>query len=66
MKLPQGRVESERRALAMVEQHDAEGFGACTNQYECEAVCPKEISVTTIAMLNKAYRNAVLKTRETV
>jgi succinate dehydrogenase / fumarate reductase iron-sulfur subunit len=65
-KLPQGRVESQRRALAMVEQHDTEGFGACTNQYECEAVCPKEISVTSIAMLNKAYRSAVLKTRETV
>jgi succinate dehydrogenase / fumarate reductase iron-sulfur subunit len=63
-KLPQGRVESERRALAMVEQHDAEGFGACTNQYECEAVCPKEISVTSIAMLNKAYRRALVRAKQ--
>jgi succinate dehydrogenase / fumarate reductase iron-sulfur subunit len=60
-KLPQGRVESDRRALRMVEQHDAEGFGACTNQYECEAVCPKEISVRSIAMLNKAYRRALVR-----
>ena len=59
-KLPQGRVESDRRALAMVEQMDKEGFGACTNQYECEATCPKEISVQSIAMLNKAWRRAAL------
>ncbi len=59
-KLPQGRVESDRRALAMVEQMDQEGFGGCTNQYECEATCPKEISVQSIAMLNKAWRRAAL------
>ena len=60
-KLPQGRVESDRRALAMVAQHDAEGFGSCSNQYECEAQCPKEISVRSIAMLNKAWRRAAAK-----
>lgn len=60
-KLPQGRVESDRRALAMVEQMDREGFGGCTNQYECEAACPKEISVQAIAMLNGAYRRASLR-----
>ena len=60
-KLPQGRIESERRALAMVAQHDAEGFGACSNQYECEAVCPKEISVSSIALLNRRWRRAALR-----
>ena len=43
--LPQGQAERRDRALAMVAQHDREGFGHCTNQYECEAACPKEISV---------------------
>ncbi len=62
-KLPQGQVESDRRAVEMVMQHDAEGFGACTNQYECEAACPKEISVTSIAMLNRAYRRAALSSK---
>jgi len=60
-KLPQGRVESDRRALAMVQQHDAEGFGGCTNQYECEAVCPKEIKVSAIARLNRVYNRAKFK-----
>lgn len=59
-KLPQGRVESDQRALAMVEQMDKEGFGACSNQYECEATCPKEISVQAIAMLNQAWRRAAI------
>ena len=44
-----------RRALAMVAQMDKEGFGNCTNQYECEAVCPKEISVKFIAQMNREY-----------
>jgi succinate dehydrogenase / fumarate reductase iron-sulfur subunit len=60
-KLPQGQVERERRAVAMVEQMDREGFGGCTNQYECEAVCPKEISVNAIARLNRIYTLARLK-----
>lgn len=54
-KLPQGQPEKHKRALAMVRQMDDEGFGNCTNQYECEAVCPKEISVDNIAKLNRDY-----------
>ncbi len=53
--LPQGQPERQRRALSMVEAMDKEGFGACTNYYECEAVCPKEISVQFIAWMNRDY-----------
>ncbi len=53
--LPQGQPERSRRALAMIRQHDAEGFGNCTNQYECEAVCPKQISVAYIARMNRDF-----------
>lgn len=53
--LPQGQPERKRRVLKMVEQMDQEGFGNCTNQYECEAVCPKEISVRFIAQMNRDY-----------
>lgn len=56
--LPQGQPERERRVLAMVEQMDKEGFGNCTNQYECEAACPKEISVEHIARMNREYFKA--------
>ncbi|MDX9791817.1 MAG: succinate dehydrogenase/fumarate reductase iron-sulfur subunit, partial [Candidatus Kapabacteria bacterium] len=56
--LPQGQAERKKRALAMVEQMDKEGFGACTNHYECEAACPKSISVNFIAMLNREYMSA--------
>lgn len=56
--LPQGKVEAQKRVLNMVAQHDKEGFGNCTNQYECEAACPKEISVEHIAVLNKEYLKA--------
>lgn len=58
--LPQGQPERERRVLRMVEQMDEEGFGNCTNQYECEAVCPKEISSKFIAQLNREYLRAKL------
>lgn len=58
--LPQGQPERQKRALAMVRQMDAEGFGNCTNQYECEAACPKEISVDHIARLNRDYGKAVV------
>ena len=59
--LPQGQPERYRRVLNMIKQHDEEGFGSCTNQFECEAVCPKEISVRFIAQLNRDYvRAAVL------
>jgi len=53
--LPQGKVEAKGRAQAMVAQMDQEGFGHCTNQSECQAVCPKEISVDFIAELNREY-----------
>ncbi|MBI4432547.1 MAG: succinate dehydrogenase/fumarate reductase iron-sulfur subunit [Candidatus Omnitrophica bacterium] len=53
--LPQGKVERRERAKKMVAQMDKEGFGNCTNQYECEAVCPKEISVSVIAQMNREY-----------
>lgn len=56
--LPQGQAERKKRALAMVEQMDKEGFGACTNHYECEAACPKSISVDFIAMLNREFFSA--------
>ncbi|MBS0660152.1 MAG: succinate dehydrogenase/fumarate reductase iron-sulfur subunit [Verrucomicrobia bacterium] len=59
--LPQGQAERSRRALAMVRQHDSEGFGNCTNQYECEAACPKEISVAYIARMNRDYALASAK-----
>lgn len=58
--LPQGQPERETRVLAMVEQMQKEGFGNCTNQFECEAVCPKEISVGFIAKLNREYLKASL------
>jgi succinate dehydrogenase / fumarate reductase iron-sulfur subunit len=51
--LPQGQTERYERVQAMVEKHDEEGFGHCTNYRECEAVCPKEISVKFIAQLNR-------------
>jgi succinate dehydrogenase / fumarate reductase iron-sulfur subunit len=58
--LPQGQAERSRRVVRMVEQMDAEGFGNCTNQYECEAVCPKEISVQHIARMNRDYATALI------
>ena len=58
--LPQGGPERLKRVRKMVDQHDAEGFGHCTNQYECEAACPKEISVGFIAQLNRDYWQASL------
>jgi succinate dehydrogenase / fumarate reductase iron-sulfur subunit len=54
-RLPQGAVERESRVLAMVQQMDAEGFGACTVHGECEAYCPKEISLANIAQMNREY-----------
>jgi succinate dehydrogenase / fumarate reductase iron-sulfur subunit len=58
--LPQGEPERRRRALAMVGQMDAEGFGNCTNTGACEAECPKEIKITNIARLNREYINAAV------
>lgn len=58
--LPQGQPERKSRALAMVETMDREGFGNCSNERECEAVCPKGISIRNIARLNREYLKAVL------
>lgn len=63
--LPQGQIERRARVVAMVEQHDAEGFGSCSNEGECEAVCPKEIPITNIARMNREYMRAMLISRET-
>ncbi|MCC7243971.1 MAG: succinate dehydrogenase/fumarate reductase iron-sulfur subunit [Acidobacteria bacterium] len=58
--LPQGQPERQRRALRMVAQMDAEGFGNCSNEGECEAVCPKGISIASIARMNREYLKAVI------
>lgn len=58
--LPQGGPERARRAKAMVGAMDREGFGSCGNQYECEAVCPKSISVRFIATLNREFLRATV------
>jgi len=58
--LPQGKAEADTRVLNMVNQMDAEGFGSCTNTYACEAECPKGISVSNIARLNRQYMKAGL------
>jgi succinate dehydrogenase / fumarate reductase iron-sulfur subunit len=62
--LPQGQPERVRRVLGMVRQMDEEGFGNCSNYYECEAVCPAEIPATVIARLNREY--AVAEAKQTV
>jgi succinate dehydrogenase / fumarate reductase iron-sulfur subunit len=59
--LPQGRVERDARARNLVAAMDAEGFGNCTNQYECEAACPKEIPVRVIADMNREFVRAKVK-----
>jgi succinate dehydrogenase / fumarate reductase iron-sulfur subunit len=59
--LPQGQAERERRVLNMVKTMDEAGFGNCSNQYECEASCPKEISVGFIAKMNAEYLKAGFK-----
>ncbi len=61
--LPQGQPERERRVRAMVETMEEEAFGACTNFTSCEAMCPKEISISAIARMNKEYRKAFLPGR---
>ncbi|MBI5463580.1 MAG: succinate dehydrogenase/fumarate reductase iron-sulfur subunit [Ignavibacteriales bacterium] len=53
--LPQGQAQRKERALRMVEQMDKEGFGNCSNNYACEAECPKQISVAHIARLNREF-----------
>ena len=59
--LPQGKAEKDQRVLQMVRQMDSEGFGNCTVTGSCEAVCPKEISLSFIAKMNRDYGAATLK-----
>jgi len=62
--MPQGQVERYSRVIAMVDQMDTEGFGHCSNEAECEAVCPKAIPISTIARMYRDYFKAtVLGTR---
>jgi succinate dehydrogenase iron-sulfur subunit len=61
--MPQGQQERFRRVVAMIEQADAEGFGSCSNEGECEAVCPKEIPISNIARMTREYVKAMLTSR---
>ena len=56
--LPQGKVEAKDRVMNMVNQMDKEGFGNCTNTGACEVECPKGISLTNIARMNREYFSA--------
>ena len=56
--LPQGRPEAARRAISMLRQQDSLGFGNCSNERECEAECPKAISISNIARLNREFYKA--------
>jgi len=62
--LPQGQAERYERVMNMVATMDEEGFGSCTNTYACEAECPKGISVTNIARMNRDYVIAKVKSKE--
>jgi succinate dehydrogenase / fumarate reductase iron-sulfur subunit len=62
--LPQGQPEREQRVLNMVEQADAEGFGGCTWHGECQAACPKEISINAIARMHHDYIRASARNRK--
>jgi succinate dehydrogenase / fumarate reductase iron-sulfur subunit len=57
--LPQGQQERHRRVTSMINQADAEGFGSCSNEGECEAVCPKEIPISNIARMTREYVRAL-------
>ena len=61
--LPQGQAERQERVLKMVAQMDAEGFGGCTNTGACSAACPKEISLETIAQMNRDFLDASIRHR---
>jgi succinate dehydrogenase / fumarate reductase iron-sulfur subunit len=60
--LPQGQPERYRRVIRMLDQADAEGFGNCSNEGECEAVCPKEIPISNIARMYRDYYRALWRT----
>lgn len=62
--LPQGQVERKSRVENMIAQMDGEGFGACTNTGACEAVCPKEISISNIARMNREYFSAKVSSQK--
>ena len=62
-KLPQGQVEKQRRVWNMVKQMDHEGFGNCTNHFECMEACPKEIHVKFIAVMNREYLKTAAQPR---
>ena len=62
--LPQGKPEAAKRAISMVKKMDKLGFGACGNHKECEAVCPKRVSIINIARLNREYVKAGLLSSE--
>jgi succinate dehydrogenase / fumarate reductase iron-sulfur subunit len=59
--LPQGQQERFRRVVAMINQADSEGFGSCSNEGECEAVCPKEIPISNIARMTREYVKATMR-----
>jgi len=59
--LPQGQIERGRRVVHMIRQADAEGFGGCSNEGECEAVCPKEIPISNIARMTQEHVRAALR-----
>lgn len=61
--LPQGQAERKRRAVQMIDQMDKEGFGNCSNHAECEAVCPKGISITNIAKMRREYLKSLVNTK---
>jgi succinate dehydrogenase / fumarate reductase iron-sulfur subunit len=61
--LPQGKPERTSRVTAMIAQADSEGFGSCSNEGECEAVCPKEIPISNIARMTREYMRARLRPR---
>jgi succinate dehydrogenase / fumarate reductase iron-sulfur subunit len=62
--LPQGQSERMRRTKAMIEAMDAAGFGACTNHFECEAACPKDIKRDVMALMNRDYLKVGLAYRD--
>jgi len=58
--LPQGKIEAKKRVKDMIAEMDRQGFGNCTNTYACEAECPKNISVSNIARMNREFLSAKL------
>ena len=64
--LPQGRPEAAKRALAMIQKMDELGFGNCSNHKECEAACPKEISISNIARFNREFLKASFASPERI